>query len=542
MCGFSLFITKQNIDNNSLVYVSHRGPDSTIIHKFKIKDYNISLAFHRLSIIDIEHGDQPFICKSKNRKIYLLCNGEIYNYKHLIEKYNLNTKSDCHVIFDMYLKSEKMSDIVKELDGEFAFVLLDIINDNINIYYARDRFGIRPLFSYKDETTNSFYFSSELKGIPLNGLGEQVQPRKLYHVEFKEDLTYSDTKVLTYYKIGINKDDNINSDYLTMLEKVRDTLIKSVDDRMQSERPIGALLSGGLDSSLVCGIASKILKTLNKLPLSTFCIGIEDNAPDILYARKVAKYINSNHHEIIIPVQVWTETLKNVIKQIETYDITTIRASTGQYLVSKWISENTDIKVILNGDGSDELCGGYLYFYNSPNEEESHIENIRLLSEIHKYDVLRVDRGISAWGLESRVPFLSHNFVDTYLSINKDIRNPLKECNRIEKNILRNAFNEGNNSIIPLEVLIRKKEAFSDAVSCKSKSWFEYIQEYVDTLVSDVEFENKGTNFPSKEAYWYYKIFKEYYPESELQVKYWMPQWCNEHNGDPSARKLVSLN
>ena len=211
-------------------------------------------------------------------------------------------------------------------------------------------------------------------------------------------------------------------------------------------------------------------------------------------------------------------------------------------MIAKWISENTDIKVILNGDGSDELTSGYLYFYNAPDPDISHNENIRLLNDIHKYDVLRVDRGICAFGLEARVPFLSHHFVDCYLSIDKSLRNPIKN-KRMEKFLLRKAFDD--DVVIPRKILYRQKDAFSDAVSNLKKSWFEYIQEYVEKEVSDKEFSKVNTanfnRFPSKEAYWYYKVFKEFYPESTLEVSYWQPLWTTENNGDPSARKLKSL-
>ncbi len=511
----------------------------TIIHKFKWFDYNLTLGFHRLAIIDIKHGDQPFIYKDEksDRKIYLLCNGEIYNYKFLIDRYNLDTKSDCHVILDLYLEFG-IEQTVKKLDGEFSFVLIDIEKDEINIYACRDRFGIRPLFYYTENSNH--YFSSELKGLPFDGLGEQIQPRHIYCFNGDQidkcatnNIEHFETK--PYYIIG----DNIKNLRDSYLNKISSTLIDSVEDRMVSEREIGALLSGGLDSSLVCGIAAKKLKK-NGERLHTFSIGIEKDAPDIKYARLVADYINSIHHEIIIPIEEWLKTIPDLVKQIETYDITTVRASMGQYLISKWIKENTNIKVLLVGDGSDELASGYKYFYNAPNMDESHNENLELLNNIHLYDVLRCDRGISAWGLEARVPFLSHEFVDMYLSIDKKLRMPIKN-KMMEKYLLRKSFDQGKFSIIPLEVLYRSKEAFSDGVSNIDKSWYEYIQEFVDKIVYDDEFEKYGRDFPSKEAYWYYKLFKEFYPKSELKVKYWMPKWTEEHGGDPSARKLKSV-
>lgn len=525
MCGITVYISKENFNENDMKNVAHRGPDDTTVLKTIFNDYTISFVFHRLAIIDVEHGQQPFIYKNNDndgRIVYLVCNGEIYNYLDIINKNNFQTKSDCHVILDLYIKYGIFKTLT-ELDGEFAFVLVDLDKDNgMKIYSSRDRFGIRPLFFTKDE--NGVYFSSELKGLPFEGKGKQLEPRNIYY--FKENLTQIS---VPYYEIGKNKIDISE----TVYGDIRNALFKSVNDRLQSERPIGALLSGGLDSSLICGIASKILATRGQR-LNTFTIGMDIDSPDILHARNVAKHINSIHREIIIPVHVWIKTLSKVIRQIETTCITTIRASTAQYLISKWISENTDIKVILNGDGSDELTAGYLYFFNAPDHIESHNENLLLLNQIHYYDVLRVDRGISAFGLESRVPFLSHHFVDLYLSIDPSLRNPIKG-ERVEKFLLRKSFEDEN--IIPSEVLWRQKEAFSDAVSNKRKSWFEYIKEYVETQVDDnVDI----TGFPSKEAFWYYKIFKEYYPNCANITPNWLPKWCGGVT-DPSARILVDL-
>jgi len=526
MCGISGYILEgydYSKNDKILENIKHRGPDSNNNIKFKYQNFNISLSFFRLAIIDIQNGIQPFIYEKENRKVYLLCNGEIYNYKKIIEEYEFDTKSDCHVILDLYLKFGIM-ETLKVLDGEFAFVLLDLCDDDFTIYFCRDRFGIRPLFYNLDE--NGFCFASELKGL-VSKKGKQVEPRKIH----KLNMISKNIVSIDYYNIERKYYDfDIN---LNMHNLIKGSLITSVKDRLNSERPIGCLLSGGLDSSLISGIASKLLKE-EKKKLHTFSIGMDKDSPDIEYARKVAKFIDSIHHEVIIPVEEWIKSLPNVIKQIETYDITTIRATTGQYLLAKWISENTDIKVLLNGDGSDEICAGYIYFYNAPDAVSSHNENIRLLNEIHKYDVLRVDRGISAFGLEARVPFLAHYFVDLYLSIDKTFRNPIKNV-RMEKDLLRKSFI--NENIIPEEVLLRKKEAFSDGVSSHKKSWFEYIQDYVDTQVSNEEFEKYKNIFPSKEAYWYKKIFDEEYANSGIKFEYWMPKWCSIKN-EPSARVL----
>lgn len=529
MCGITIYISKNKNehDETNIKNVSFRGPDDLNIIKTIYKDYNISFVFHRLAIIDLEHGQQPFIYQNDDRIIYLLCNGEIYNYLDIIKQYNFSTKSDCHVILDMYVK-QGIYKTVEKLDGEFAFVIVDITKDKgMKIYSCRDRFGIRPLFYYKNDT--GIYFSSELKGLPFHGKGKQVEPRYI-HFFLEQNLFFKEISI-SYYQIGLNY---IHSSADDIYKQIRDVLIKSVNDRLQSERPIGALLSGGLDSSLICGIASKLLADKGKR-LNTFTIGMDIDSPDIIAAKKVAIFINSIHHEIIIPVEEWINNLPNVIKQIETTCITTIRASTAQYLISKWISKNTDIKVILNGDGSDEITSGYLYFYNAPNSDESHKENIELLKQIHNYDVLRVDRGISAFGLESRVPFLSHHFVDLYLSIDKSLRNPIKG-NRMEKYLLRKSFELEH--IIPNDILWRKKEAFSDAVSNKRKSWFEYINDYVNTQINPDD--KELNNFSSKEAYWYYKLFKSYYPNYEYKIQNWLPKWCGDIQ-EPSARVLIDI-
>ena len=519
MCGITVYISKNDYENDKIQNVSHRGPDNTNILKFKFNKYYINCVFHRLAIIDVAHGNQPFEYKDLNRNVILLCNGEIYNYLDIINNYNLETKSDCHVILDLYL-SRGIENTVKELDGEFAFILLDIYDsENLKLYYCRDRFGIRPLFSFIDES--GFYFSSELKGLPFNGLGHQIEPRTVFSFNISESSIKSD--YFHYYKIGENSLSSDNDVYT----KIRESLIKSVQKRLQSERDIGALLSGGLDSSLVCAIAARILKNEGKR-LKTFSIGIEESSPDIQNARKVAEFINSEHHEIIIPIEEWLECLKVIPKIIESYDITTVRATTGQFLIAKWIKENTNVKVLLVGDGSDEIAAGYRYFGNAPTSIESHEECIRLLSNIHYYDVLRCDRGISSFGLECRVPFLCHNFVDLYLSINPNDR-CFKSGFKIEKELLRKSFE--NENILPREVLFRLKEAFSDGISNVKKSFFEYITDFVSKNDSDIG------KFPTKEAKFYYDVFIEAYPNNYEFNGYWLPKWSGEIM-EPSARCL----
>ena len=525
MCGIWGYISRIQMNDELFFKISHRGPDEYVLKKFKINDLQICLGFHRLSIIDINNGMQPFIYENNGRKIYLLCNGEIYNYKNIVYDHKLDTTSDCHVILDLYVKYG-IYNTINKLDGEFAFVIIDIDKNGISIYLARDRFGIRPLF-YSFKPNDYIEFSSELKG--LQNPGSQIEPRKIYesnNIEFLNSSTY----------FTLNRGYKFIDDEYIIYENIRNKLIKSVENRLETERPLGCLLSGGLDSSLIAGIASMLLQKEGKV-LTTFSIGMK-NSPDLYYGKMVADYIKSNHHEIIIPEEEWINNIENVITQIETFDITTIRASTGQYLLAKWISENTDIKVLLNGDGSDEICSGYLYFFNCPTPYDSHLENIQLLNNIHYYDVLRVDRGISAHGLEARVPFLDHAFVTYYLSIEPSLRIPIKN-KRIEKYLLRKSFEKLN--IIPTEVLWRQKEAFSDGVSTINKSWYQIIEENVDNKNIDTSnLKNFTINPTSKEALYYQFIFNNNYPNCENIIgtnKYWMPKWSGENN-NPSARVL----
>lgn len=547
MCGIwgSIISKKKNtLNTNEKVghlaqLVSHRGPDETVCVDAVFKEYAGDFVFHRLAIVDVDNAHQPFVHETEERKIYFMANGEIYNYKSLIEKYNLDTKSDCHVILEMYCLFG-LNNTLTELDGEFAFSLLDYNKktEQLILYLVRDRFGIRPLFTACDLLEGTIYFSSEMKALPVEYSPKQVSPRKIHSFEFTSTNILYD--IVDYYELPDPNRINIDFKYFHedeyLLAKIRETLIKSVGDRMYSERPLGCLLSGGLDSSLIAGIASKILAEKGE-KLNTFSIGMSENSPDILFARKVAKYINSNHHEVIIPQEEWLKAIPKIIYQIETYDTTTIRASTGQYLLAEWISKNTDIKVLLNGDGSDELTSGYLYFYNSPDEYESNSENIRLLENIHYYDVLRVDRGISAHGLEARVPFLSHHFVDLYLSVAPHLRQPVRG-KRVEKYLLRKSFD--GYDYIPTEVLWRKKEAFSDGVSLQEKSWYQIIEEsipYDFDYVSDFEGKIKAI---SKESKLYRKFFDTFYPNKQDILDtgfYWLPKWSG-NIVNPSARIL----
>lgn len=545
---------------DSFMKTHMRGPDRSTFELLH-NPSNVLIGFHRLSIMDPTiKGDQPFKIESGDRTIWTICNGEIYNYNELAHKYNmhLTSGSDCEIIPHLY-KEKGIDVLCKELIGEYAFIIVDINmkTGKGDIYASRDRFGIRPLFySFNDETLN---FSSEMKSIVDKKNVKVFPPRHYMHLNKNTD-TWEDLGLTKYYDFEMHEFtqesqflgvENMGLDKIKT--KIRETFIESVRSKLFSDRPLGCLLSGGLDSSLVASIASRFLKEKGQ-KLKTFSIGLEDST-DEYYARLVAKHIDSDHTHIKLEQDDFINALKDVIYATETYDITTVRASTGQYLVSKWISKNTDIKVLLIGDGSDELAAGYMYFHKAPTPMELHKENVRLLKDIHFYDVLRADRGIAENGIEARVPFLDHRFVDLYLSIDPKLRHPetYKEYKNyaLEKWLLRESFNVDD--YLPQEVLFRKKEAFSDGVSSLKKSWYQIVQEYANEKYTDEYFASEQDRIgfnkpPSKEALYFRKIWEEYYGKyeespltSEVIPYFWLPKWCGDIK-EPSARVLQVYN
>ena len=564
MCGIwgLLSLSKIEYNLNDLFVkfntIKERGPDKST---FIVND-NYIIGFHRLAIMDTSvQGDQPFSITFKEnnrlRTVYLTCNGEIYNFKELKESievkeycekinYNYRSNSDCEVLLVLYLmhtENNNLDDMLNKLNGEYAFAVFDISENledkDYKLYLARDRFGIRPLF-YSKLDDNTIVYGSEMKSLVgiNNNKVEVFDPRSSQMWFKKEDKLENISKL--YYAVG-NLPMVVNPELSDVYRMIRDTLISSVKLRLQSDREIGCLLSGGLDSSLIASIASTELKKEGK-QLRTFSIGMPDS-PDVHYAKIVAKHIDSIHTNIEIPDEVWINSIEKIVKVTETFDITTIRASTGQYLISKWISENTDIKVLLIGDGSDEATGGYLYFHKAPNDKELHFECKRLLHYIHYFDVLRADRGVASNGLEARVPYLDYNFIDLYIHIDSRLRVPTKHNNVIyEKYLLRKAFNDGN--YLPDCVLWRRKEAFSDGISSHTKSWYEIIQEKINLNMSDEYFEEnrlKYKNFlipHTKEALYYHEIYDKYYPNQyAICPYYWLPKWVDNAT-DPSARTL----
>ena len=551
MCGIWTFIQLQQqyeyqklFDN--FMKLRPRGPDMSSFNVYK----NVYVGFHRLAIMNPSFtSNQPYIIKDGDRTIVFICNGEIYNFKNLIKDYNLpiDDNSDCMTIPQLYIKLVKKQSDIKDfaylftdkVKGEYAFVLFEYNKNNelVNLVAGRDEIGVRPLYYHKPDTsTYDLVFSSEIKGLDFfKGKIQEYEPGTIMNVSFLDnsqvkEIKYYDFK--TVYKTVELIHDNGMFVEGTLLYHVRKTVTDAVERRLTADRPIAFLLSGGVDSSLVAGIATRLL---NKR-IDTFCCGMNEGT-DLLYARKVAKYIESNHTEVLFTPEEGLEAIRDVIWTTETWDTTSIRASVGQYLVCKHIGTKTDAKVVLVGEGPDEVCSSYLFNFYAPNGTELHNAALDYVSKIHMYDGKRADRCISRWGLEGRIALLDPEFIKAYWNIPSEWRLP--HYKGIEKWWLRQAF-EGTNTI-PNDVLWRKKEAFSDGVSGKERSWFEIIQDFIKTQVTEEEMKASDIEAPTLEAYYYKKIFVELFGKERLNIipSNWQPKWTNK-NGyiDPSARVL----
>ncbi len=518
MCGFVVSTNKKDEKKilEGFKKIQYRGPDQTR----KIEVDNNLFCFHRLAIMGLnEKGMQPF---EKNYAT-LVCNGEIYNYrfekdKMLKKGITFESESDCEILLPLY--NEYGVDMFEKLDAEFALVLYD--KKSKKIIAGRDPIGIRPLFYGYLRESKDIIFSSEVKAI--NDLCSEVYP-------FPPGHYYIDGKFVKYCDLTDVKE--VRNDSLDEIFKnINNKLTKGVIKRLDSDAPLGFLLSGGLDSSLVCSIAAR---HLNK-PIKTFAVGMDIDAIDLKYARQVADYIGSEHTEVIITKDDVIKCLREVIYNLETWDITTIRASIGMYLLCKWIRKNTDIRVLLTGEVSDELFG-YKYTDFAPNASEFQLESEKRIRELYMYDVLRADRCISSNSLEARVPFADLDFVKYVMEINPEIK--INKYN-MGKYLLRKAF---DNSYLPENILYREKAAFSDAVG---HSLVDDLKEYAEKKYSDDEFKTKIKNYKNhtpftKESLLYREIFEEFYPgRSDLIVDYWMPNknWKGCQVNDPSARVL----
>lgn len=512
MCGI---IAKPTVlDKSYDSPIHYRGPDST--HRIEINDY--TLIFHRLAIMDPTHsGDQPFITD----KWVLMCNGELFNHIQLREEYDYPyvSHSDCEVLLPL-LNKHTISEICHLLDGEFAFVAYD--KENQCVLAARDPMGIRPLF-YGYCHNGHIAFASEMKA--LLDCCEKIYPFPPGHFyDGKQFHAY-----LELYKIN----DSIHKNWDEVLGNIHHLLVNAVIKRLDADMPIGFLLSGGLDSSLVCAIAAR---HLNK-PIHTFAIGLDYKPIDLKYAKQMAEHLGSIHTEVIFTKQDLMDVLKTVMWVTETWDVTTIRASIPMYLLCQYIQKHTNIKVVLSGEISDELFG-YKYTDFAPDAQAFQEESQKRIKELYMYDVLRADRSISSNSLEARVPFADTQFVSYVMSIDAELK--LNKYN-MGKYLLRKAFDGGD--YLPPEILWRDKAAFSDAVG---HGLVDCLIELAENTYSDEAFLEKvkfyQTNPPlSKEGLMYRELFHEFFPNQDHVIaSYWLPNqtWPNCNLTDPSARHL----
>lgn len=481
--------------------IRHRGPDWAGIYCGE----KAILAHERLSIVGIDSGKQPLY--GEDGKTVLAVNGEIYNHKEIRSRYidyNFQTNSDCEVILALY--KDKGIDFIEELNGIFAFALYDSERDVFLI--GRDHMGIIPLYTGYDDR-GQFYVASELKA--LEGICSNVKefPQGSY-------LYSGDGEVKKWYCRDWMSYEDIK-DNISDVEDLRRGLEDAVHRQLMSDVPYGVLLSGGLDSSVISAIAKRYsprrIEDDNKTEawwpqLHSFAVGLK-GSPDLIAAREVAGYIGTVHHEIHFTVEEALDSLSDVIYHIETYDVTTVRASTPMYLLARFI-KSMGVKMVLSGEGSDELFGGYLYFHKAPDAKAFHEETVRKLDNLHLYDCLRANKSLAAWGVEGRVPFLDKEFIDVAMRLNP--RDKMCGNGKIEKYILRKAFE----NYLPESVTWRQKEQFSDGVGY---NWIDTLREVAYLKVSDKQMEHAAERFPinppmSKEEYWYRSIFEEHFPSA----------------------------
>ena len=545
VCAFNLRGDKDLIRSNVLEMaqkVRHRGPDWSGIYSSD----NAILAHERLAIVDPTSGKQPIISEDGLKVIAV--NGEIYNHKNLKNRfaadYNFRTESDCEVILALYEK--KGINFLNDLNGIFAFALYDSSNDKYLI--ARDHMGIIPLYMGWDKD-DIFYISSELKS--LEGVCDKIElfpPGHYLESSSMNLVKWYDPEWVSYEHV---------KDSETSIKAIHDSLSAAVKRQLMSDVPYGVLLSGGLDSSITSALAkkfaSKRIESNDKQDawypqLHSFSVGLKD-APDLKAARIVADHIGTIHHEINFTVQEGIDAIRDVIYHLETYDITTIRASTPMYLIARAI-KSLGIKMVLSGEGADELFGGYLYFHKAPNAKEFHEETVRKLDKLHQYDCLRANKSLAAWGIEGRVPFLDKEFIDVAMNINPEDK--MIKNGRIEKWVLREAFKD----YLPESVLWRQKEQFSDGVGY---SWIDSLKDLVSKEVSDHNLENASKLYPintprNKEEYYYRSIFNNHFPSdasamsvpsvpsvacSTPQALEWDEAFKNMN--DPSGRSISNI-
>ncbi|KAL8167441.1 hypothetical protein V2J09_008940 [Rumex salicifolius] len=547
----------------------HRGPDWSGLH---CQD-DCYLAHQRLAIVDPASGDQPLY--NEDKTIVVTVNGEIYNHKELREKltsHEFRTGSDCEVIAHLY--EEYGEDFVDMLDGMFSFVLLDTRNKTY--IAARDAIGITPLYMGWG-LDGSVWFASEMKALSddcerfisfppghiysskSGGLSrwynppwfnEEIPSTPYDPLVLRQAFEKANSILLNYFRYGSDFESELGSRIIAHLFS---------NNKLMTDVPFGVLLSGGLDSSLVAAVASRHLAESEGAyqwgsQLHTFCVGLK-GSPDLKAAREVADYLGTRHHEFHFTVQEGIDALEEVIYHIETYDVTTIRASTPMFLMSRKI-KSLGVKMVISGEGSDEIFGGYLYFHKAPNKEEFHQETCRKIKALHLYDCLRANKSTSAWGVEARVPFLDKEFINVAMSIDPEWKLIKRDLGRIEKWIIRHAFDDEKRPYLPKHILYRQKEQFSDGVGY---SWIDGLKDHANKHVSDATLTNASFIYPentptTKEAYYYRTIFEKFFPKnaarqtvpggpsvacSTAKAVEWDASWSK--NLDPSGRAALGV-
>lgn len=539
MCGIWALLSKSGIKSEdfgklytSFMKIKHRGPDYS---SFDLVTSNALLGFHRLAIMDLTaDGNQPFHhVRPDGSCVYCICNGEIYDYKKIKEEYNITTKShsDCEVIIPLYEKVG-VDKMVRLLGSEFVFIIIDINKEGkVKFSVGRDPIGVRPLFyGVNDE---SICFSSEMKG--LSDIYDKVYVFSPGTYMICEDGKLEEYSVTRYYNYEYKICDNV-SNIEEIYAEIRKRFRNCVEKRLMTDQPFGALLSGGLDSSSICGEIKKIKPDIT---FPVFTVAFKNGSTDLPYAKECAEYLGLQQYVIETDEHEALQSINETIYCIESYDITSVRASVMNRLACKG-AQKAGIYVLFGGDGSDELFSGYRYNHFAPSAGAAREDCIRLVNQEHKFDGLRSDRSAAYYSLEVRLPFCDPELVDYIFSLSPELTLPQ---NGLEKALFRDAF--ANENMIPESIRKRDKEALSDAVSKHTRSWYQIIQEYIETLVTDEEFELNKNKYkhnppPTKEAYYYRKKFVEFFGDSDEKANvipyFWMPKWTNSK--DPSARTL----
>jgi asparagine synthase (glutamine-hydrolysing) len=565
MCGIWVWINAGGVhppvDVNGFWNVERRGPDSSSLVTFDRK--RVLCGFHRLAIINpsFKRFEQPFVDRGPRRTTVMVCNGEVYNYRDFFEP----LESDCETLLRMWLQvgagidretefagpSAFAEHLRRRVKGEYAFVILEFEATSerlMKVVVGRDPVGIRPL--YVNTLSDTFLLlSSELKG--YQGMPDvcvrEFPPGKLrvydYSNPARAQPSITDHTIVQPWAL-VPRVHPADFDAARALDGIQHAVINAVGLRLHANRPVAFLLSGGVDSSLVCAIATKLLRA----PVHTFCCGM-DGGTDLEFARKVAQHIGSRHVEVKFSKEEALDIIPNVVYATETWDTTTVRASVGQFLVSRYISQATDSKVVVVGEGADEVCSSYLFNWNVPQDADgAELQRCatELVRDVHMYDVRRADRCVSFWGMEARVPLLDPDLIYAYWSIPASMRHP--KFKGLEKWWLRAAF--ANTKILPPEVLWRRKEAFSDGISSPEDSWFRTVQDHAATIVTDEELADAHVRYkhatPStKEAMWFRNLFCDHFAKHQACIpRYWVPMYDAQgvqvtSYVDPSARTLA---